>query len=132
MIGVRSGKSGALAATAIATLLVGCSEPAASPELIEQGRIAFQVCAGCHSAAADADHLVGPNLYGVVGRTAGNAEGYYYSEALTAAGLNWNRRNLDAYLENPEGVVSGTSMMFEGVSDPDERAALIAYLATLE
>ncbi len=38
---------------------------------------------------------------------------------------------LNAFLENPKGVVAGTKMSFAGLKKPEDRANLIAYLQTL-
>ena len=43
-------------------------------------------------------------------------------------GLTWTAQTLDAYIENPRALVSKTRMSFRGLSDPQDRADLIAYL----
>ncbi|MFD2843041.1 c-type cytochrome [Paracoccus cavernae] len=50
----------------------------------------------------------GPNLYGVVGRTAGTAEGYKFSDALVKlgeAGEVWTQEDLAAYITDPNKYV---------------------------
>ena len=48
------------------------------------------------------------------------------------ADITWGPEILDKYLAEPRVVVPGTSMAFAGVRKADERADLIAYLATLK
>jgi cytochrome c len=40
----------------------------------------------------------------------------------------WGKGLLDKFIADPEALVPGTSMTFHGISDPAERAALIAFL----
>jgi cytochrome c len=44
----------------------------------------------------------------------------------------WTAEKLDPYLKNPREVVPGTTMAYAGLRNDDERANLIAYLATLK
>jgi hypothetical protein len=43
-------------------------------------------------------------------------------------GLHWDLRTLDAYIENPYSLVSGTRMAYPGLEDPEDRADLIAFI----
>ena len=87
-------------------------------------------CGTCHSAAAG-KNIVGPSLFGVVGRKSGQIEGYHYSAANKGANLTWDEATLDKYLTSPKTVVPGTTMTFAGIKDDAKRADVIAYLATL-
>jgi cytochrome c len=42
--------------------------------------------------------------------------------------LVWTAATLDRFLASPAAVVPGTSMGYDGVKDPKERADLLAYL----
>jgi cytochrome c len=75
---------------------------------------------------------VGPSLFGVVGRPAGTAPGYNYSEANKSSGKTWDDATLDTYLTNPKALVPGTKMVFPGLPDAADRANVIAYLDTLK
>jgi len=94
------------------------------------GGMAFLQCADCHSTTAS--NAAGPGLRGIVGRTAGKAEGFQYSAAMAKSGRVWDAKALDGFLANPKASLPGTSMDFPGVGDAAERANLIAYLATLK
>jgi len=69
-------------------------------------------------------------LRGVLGRKAGTVAGFSYSDALRRSGIIWTGELLDEWLQNPEALVKDNDMEFR-VPNPDERAALIAYLKTL-
>ena len=88
-------------------------------------------CGLCHSAQAG-QNKVGPSLAGVVGRKAGTAEKYSYSEAMKNSGLTWDAPTLDIYLTKPKTKVPGTKMTFAGLPNESDRADIIAYLSTLK
>jgi cytochrome c len=87
-------------------------------------------CGICHSAV-QGKNMVGPSLFGVIGRESGSVEGFHYSAANKAAGITWDAANLDKYLTSPRDMVPGTIMTYAGLKDDTKRADLIAYLATL-
>lgn len=93
-----------------------------------KGQKLFARCSACH--ATTEQNKVGPGLLGVVGRSAGTAEGYSYSAALKSSGLTWDVGSLDAFLKSPSGVVKGTRMSVSIPKDQD-RTDVIAYLKTL-
>ncbi|CUG93274.1 cytochrome c, putative [Bodo saltans] len=86
----------------------------------------------CHSGSKGAQHGVGPNLFGLVGRLSGTTEGYAFSKANIESNTIWTPEVLDVYLENPKKFMPGTKMSFAGMKKPQERADLIAYLETLK
>ena len=95
------------------------------------GRKVFQTqCSICHTIQPDRA-LIGPSLFGVVNRHAGQSAGFHYSEANIHSGLTWDKATLDRYLTAPRQVVPGTLMSFPGLKDPSQRADVIAFLATL-
>ncbi|MHA7819753.1 MAG: c-type cytochrome [Erythrobacter sp.] len=102
-----------------------------SGDLVAMGEDAFQVCTGCHTVDAGAPSAAGPNLHGVVGRVAGSLENFPYSEALAASQVTWDEATLDRYLADPAGYIPGTDMQVGTVTDPEARAAIIAYLASV-
>jgi cytochrome c len=96
-------------------------------DLTRGGRV-FAKCQICHSAEAGGPHIVGPNLYAVLGRRAGTAQGYMYSEAFRGADFIWSREKLDQYLEDPGKFVERNWMPFTGLKNPEDREAVICYL----
>jgi cytochrome c len=85
-------------------------------------------CIACHSPDAN---RVGPKHRGVVGRTAGTVPDFNYSKAVKSAGVVWTEETLDKWLTNPQAFIPGQRMNFK-VTDPADRADLIAYLKTLK
>jgi len=84
-------------------------------------------CSACHQVDADS---FGPHHRGLLGRRAGSVAGYPYSKALAHAGFVWTEAELDRWLADPNALVPGQRMEAH-VSDPQDRADLIAYLKTL-
>jgi cytochrome c len=106
-----------------ATLLAS-ADPAA-------GEKVFAKCKSCHHL--DGKDATGPHLNGVVGRLKAHSEGYGYSEALLAMSSDsWTPENLNGFLANPKGYAPGTKMSFAGLPKAEDRANLIAYLATVQ
>jgi cytochrome c len=96
-----------------------------------RGQRVFQRCYSCHSVNPEEQNLQGPNLAGVVGRRAGTLPQFEYSEAMIAAGRNglvWTEENLNTYVTDPQKMVPGTAMGPVRISNPADRADLIAYL----
>ncbi len=102
--------------------------------LFVKGRSLFGRCRACHAFKPDTRSLSrGPNLWGVVGRKAGTAPGYTeYSQPMLNAKVVWTAETIEKYLADPKGFVPGNLMNFIGVPKPDERANVVAYLATLK
>ncbi len=92
-------------------------------------------CASCHSFEEGGANMTGPALHGVVGRDVAGVGSYGgYSSAMVAyaeGGEAWGYENLNAYLESPSGYISGTAMSFAGLRDAEDRANIIAYMASL-
>ena len=45
--------------------------------------------------------------------------------------MTWDEATLDAYLTDPKAMAPGAKMAFVGLPKPEDRANVIAYLATL-
>jgi cytochrome c len=112
----------------------------------EDGETVFKKCMACHRVGPDAKNLIGPNLTGVLGRQAGTAEGFAYSDLNKAAGSNglvWTEELVFKYLEDPTPFLKGfltdkgkpelaagaTKMVFK-LADEQDRQDVIAYLKT--
>jgi cytochrome c len=93
------------------------------------GERLWRQCAACH--ALDGRDGTGPHLNGVVNRDKASVAGYAYSDgALAQAGDVWTPANLSAFLESPRNYMPGTKMSYSGMGNVEDRANLIAYLAT--
>ena len=96
---------------------------------VQRGAALYQArCTACH--ATDSNRI-GPAHRGVMGRRIGSLPGYKYSDELAASRLRWTPQTLNVWLEDPEELVRGQRMGFQ-VDSAQERADLIAYLATLK
>ncbi len=102
--------------------LMASADPAA-------GEKVFGKCKACHKI--DGTNGTGPHLDGVVGRAVASVADFGYSDGMKAHGGNWDPEALNAFLDDPKGVVAGTKMSFAGLKKPEDRANIIAYLQTL-
>ena len=120
----------------VSLLLSAAAVPVAAEELgdADHGATIYAQCQFCHQIGEGAEHRVGPHLNGLFGRTLGGLDDYpRYSPGLKRAGADgvvWTAETLDAYIENPRALVTGTRMNFGGISSAGDRADLIAFLRT--
>ncbi len=91
------------------------------------GKRIFAQCRTCHVTDPGVNRT-GPSLAGIVGRAAGQVEGYNYSPANANSGLTWTEEQLYVYLEDPRGTIPNTKMIFAGLPKAQDRADVIAYL----
>jgi len=95
----------------------------------QRGRTAFQQrCSACHTLAEGGSNLVGPNLWGLIGRQAGASTGFVSSDALKGAGFKWDLARVWAFLADPEKLIPGNRMMIPEPVPEAERTALVAFL----
>ena len=90
-------------------------------------------CASCHSfEKGDTRKKQGPNLWGVFGAMAASRDEFGdYSAAMTEMAKTWDAQTLFDFLKAPQKYLEGTDMVFAGLRKPEDRANLIAYLASL-
>jgi cytochrome c len=96
---------------------------------LARGETSHNKCISCHTFDKDGRNLVGPNLYGVIGREKGSVQGFNYSGAFKkfAKGA-WTTQELSDFIKNPKLMVPGTSMTYAGIPRASERADLILFL----
>jgi cytochrome c len=133
--GAAEGAQGAAAAAAAAAkpkklAPIGPALAQADPEKGEQ---IAHVCEQCHTLGKGQPNKIGPNLFGVFGGPiAEDRGGYDFSDALKKhAGEKWTPARLNIWLHDPQEFAQGTKMSFPGLPPVQERADVIAYLATL-
>jgi len=93
-----------------------------------KGEQVFKKCAACHNADKGGPNALGPNLWGSVGKPHAYVAGFAYSEALKKVPGTWDWKALDEWLANPKKYAPGTKMTFAGLSKPEDRANVIAFL----
>lgn len=113
---------------------------------VAAGEKTFKKCKSCHAIVnPDGDVIVkggkvGPNLYGVVGRTAGTYEGFKYGDSIVAAGaggLVWTEEAIAEYVANPKAYLADvlddaaakSKMTFKLRKGGEDVAAYLASLA---
>jgi cytochrome c len=114
------------------------AEPQAEPIAVRlakadvaKGETAAKKCVACHSFEKGGPNKVGPNLWDVFMNKHAHTPGFSYSAAMKSQEGQWTAEALDAFITNPRAAIKGTSMAFAGIRRPEERADVIAYLATL-
>jgi len=97
----------------------------------DKGSRVFRRCTSCHTIEKGGDNKIGPNLFDVVGNHFQHKDDFAYSDAFKAAapGKTWTYDELDKWLTNPKAFIPGTKMSFAGLTDVQQRADVIAYLA---
>jgi cytochrome c len=93
-----------------------------------KGQQIFNKCMACHNAEKGGPNQLGPNLWGVVGAPIGEGRGFAFSDALSKKGGTWNWDNLSQWLTSPRNFAPGTKMTFAGLSNPQDRADVEAFL----
>jgi len=120
---------------AASATLVALAIPALAQDAAK-GEKEFNKCKACHMIASDSETIVrggkvGPNLYGVIGRTMGGVEDFKYSDGLQAkaeAGEVWTEETLADYVTDPNDFLGSRSKMTFKLRKGSEDVA--AYLAT--
>ncbi|WP_332819314.1 c-type cytochrome [Sphingopyxis sp.] len=93
-----------------------------------KGEAVFAKCAACHTINSGGANGIGPNLFGALGKPHGHVPGFAYSDALKGVAGNWDFEGMNAWITSPRKYAPGTKMSFAGLSSPEDRANLIAYL----
>lgn len=96
----------------------------------ERGAQVFRACAACHGVTASDVGRAGPNLHGVFGRRIATAPGYAYSDALKKMDIVWTAETISKLFEaGPAAYTPGTKMPEQRITDPEDRKALVEWLA---
>jgi cytochrome c len=98
---------------------------------VNKGQASAKKCLSCHSFDQGAGIKIGPNLFGVVGRTKATFPGFAYSDAFKKLSGAWSYEDLDKFLTKPGAFAAGTKMTFAGLPNGEERADVIAYLRSI-
>ena len=116
-----------LTAAAFLTLLFG-TDQVFSQGNAARGQRVFGACAACHSLQPD-QSMTGPSLAALWNRKAGSLASFSrYSPSLQSANIIWNDKTLDDWITDPQHLVPGNEMTFDGIKDARQRADLLAFL----
>ena len=105
-------------------------------------------CVACHLVADEDGNVlagrtakVGPNLYGLAGRTIGSVDGFRYADSILevqATGTTWDEEKFVAFVQNPSNWLRETlddrrarSKMAYQVRQEAQAYDIYAYLASL-
>jgi cytochrome c len=103
---------------------------AAITETKDRGAKVFRACAVCHGLTAADTHLAGPTLHQIMGRKIASLRGYDYSVPLAKLDITWTPETIAKLFEvGPAIYTPGTKMPEQRVTDPDDRRALVEWLA---
>ncbi|WP_417243195.1 c-type cytochrome [Celeribacter sp.] len=127
-----------LALTAVALMATSTTAVAGDAAA---GEADFKKCKSCHMIADGDTDIVkggktGPNLFGIVGRTAGTSEGFKYGDSIVAAGaagLVWTEALIVEYVADPKAFLSdrlGESAKSKMTFKLKDGADIAAYLAS--
>jgi len=128
-------KTGQILALGMALGMMAAGTPALAAGDAAAGEKVFKKrCKACHTTD-EGKHKVGPSLFGVVGRKAGDTDFKRY-KGLKGADYNWDEASLDTWLKDPKAFVKSkggksTSMTFKLKKDED-RANVIEYLKSVK
>jgi len=125
-----------------AALIIGFSGAAWAAGDAEAGKKVYKKCKACHTLEEGGKNRVGPNLWGILGRTAGAAEGFKFSDDMIAAGeagLVWSEETLTNYLRKKEGgkayigsfigkKKAKIKMAFPGLKKEGQAENVVAYV----
>ena len=95
---------------------------------LAHGEKVFKKCSACHMIASDGKNMIGPNLWGVIGRNAASISDYKYSKAMVAYGKNWTFEEMNSYLIKPQAYIKGTKMAFAGLRKEKDRSSVILFM----
>jgi cytochrome c len=102
-----------------------------APKPPDGATLFIQQCGTCHTTNLSDPVRQGPSLFMVVGRRAGTVDGFSYSAGFARADFVWDDARLDAWMTNPQQMISGAVMPYRQAK-PEIRAAIIAYLKELK
>jgi cytochrome c len=101
---------------------------------VAAGQASTAVCQACHNFSAAGTNVIGPGLWGVVGRPPGSHPGFAYSAGMLDFAKKqpiWDYQHIFEFIKNPQQYIPGTKMTYAGLKDPQARINVIAYLHTL-
>lgn len=130
---LRSFVSAAALATsflAVAPLAQAEGDPAKGDELFNKYSLGGSRCATCHNLQVDRPKI-GPSLYGVIGRKAGESDGYKarYSQTLKDADMVWDEETITKYLTQKDYLPDNLMwrQAYSGISE-EQAAHIVAYI----
>ena len=113
----------------IAAAIIAAATQTALAQDAQKGKVVFNICMARHSIGPGAQNKVGPELNGLDGRHSGSVPNFDYSDANKKSGIVWGEDIFKKYIQNPQGVVPGTKMIFPGIKNEQQVSDLWAYVS---
>jgi len=114
----------------IGSVVVGAPDDPLAAYAGDPGAQVFRACVACHTLSADEGNKAGPSLAGIFGRKIATLPGYHYSEALKQMDIVWTPETVSKMFEvGPMAYTPGTKMPEQKIGSPEERKALVDFLA---
>lgn len=110
--------------------LTGCffGEDEKKQKMLHGRKLYKQECSSCHEIKQPRNRS-GPHMLNIVGRKAGTVATFpEYSPALQRAEFKWTEERLVAFMQDPQGMIPGTSMAYSGLSSEEAAQDLVTYL----
>jgi cytochrome c len=114
--------------TALALIILATTCGGIRAQDVEAGKAVFAQCRICHQVGEGAKNVVGPQLNGIFGRTAGTVPGFSYSTANKQSAVVWDDSVFTTYIKDPKAFMPGNKMVYAGLKDEKKIVDLIAYL----
>jgi cytochrome c len=96
----------------------------------DPGAQVYRACVACHTLLPDEGNKAGPSLAGIFGRKIASLEGYRYSDALKQMDIVWTPETIAKMFEvGPMAYMPGTKMPEQKIGSPEDRQALVEFLA---
>ncbi|KAF0145803.1 MAG: cytochrome c [Rhodospirillaceae bacterium] len=136
---MRTNKLFAIGVAATIALAIGIGSTRAEGDAAA-GEKVFARCKSCHTAEKGGNHKVGPNLFGVIGRSCGSTDFSRYSAGMKACAgksLAWETANIGKYIVDASKFLEElTGKKGQGMTpqklDDKQLADVIAYLSSLK
>jgi cytochrome c len=114
----------------IGSVVIGAPDDPLAAYAGDPGAQVFRACVACHTLSPDEGNKAGPSLAGIFGRKIATLPGYRYSEALKHMDIVWTPETVSKMFEvGPITYTPGTKMPEQKVGSPEERKALVEFLA---
>jgi cytochrome c len=114
----------------IGGVVVGASDDPLAAYAHEPGAQVFRACIACHTLSPDEGNKAGPSLTGIFGRKIATLPGYHYSDALKHMNIVWSPETVSKMFEvGPMAYTPGTKMPEQKIGSPEDRKALVEFLA---
>lgn len=99
---------------------------------VARGKSIGRRCLVCHSIDANGSHSIGPNLHSIIEREIASYPDFNYSERMLRLDGKWTVEALNGYFMAPKAFDQGSHRVFQSLTRPMDRAALISWLTTLD